>query len=311
VRCTLIYNPASGVAHTGREEQVLQAAAVLSAGGNSVAIVSTSYAGSATLQTRETIANGAEVVFACGGDGTIHEVVQGLVCESGRAAGALGIIPLGSANALARHLRISLDPRKAARQQLDGVKRKIPVGVLRQGEQTRYFVVMAGVGPDGALAYRMPRGSKAALGRFAYYSRAARLFLTTRFSPFTVQYREKDSRFVSTQRAVGVMTARVGDLGGLFSGLTDRGASIDELNLRLIVVRPPAIVSLPMWFLLGWLGLRGLNPFVETVYVSRFSCFPHRAFAPYVQADGECTGSAPVEVSLLHRALEILVPNKA
>ena len=200
MHCTLIYNPASGVAHARREEQVLQAAAVLSAGGNSVEIISTSCSGSATAQTREAVANGAEVVFACGGDGTIHEVVQGLICESGEAAGALGIIPLGSANALARHLGLSLDPCKAARQQLNGARRRIPAGVLRQGERTRYFVLMAGAGPDGALAYRLPRGSKATIGRFAYYSQAARLFLTTRFRPFTVHYRGTGSRFLVLSR---------------------------------------------------------------------------------------------------------------
>jgi len=58
--------------------------------------------------------------LACGGDGTIHEVLQCLASKTGKPTAALGIIPLGSANALARHLRLSLDPVKAALQQLQG-----------------------------------------------------------------------------------------------------------------------------------------------------------------------------------------------
>ena len=52
--------------------------------------------GSATHQAREAAAR-ADVIFACGGDGTVHEVLQGLVTETGTPACTLGIIPLGSA----------------------------------------------------------------------------------------------------------------------------------------------------------------------------------------------------------------------
>ncbi len=134
-------------------------------------------------------------MFACGGDGTVHEVLQGLVSESGARTAALGVIPLGSANALARHLGLSLDPLKAALQQVDASPREIPVGKVECGGQARYFTVMAGAGPDGALVYSLATAQKSNFGRLAYYLRAARLYATRRFDPFAVEFADAASSY--------------------------------------------------------------------------------------------------------------------
>jgi hypothetical protein len=98
-------------------------------------------------------ASGADIVFACGGDGTINEVLQGLVGTKT----ALGIVPLGTANVLSRNLGLSLDPVKALQQQLIFQPRKISVGEARYGvnedEVKRCFLVMAGAGPVAALPH--------------------------------------------------------------------------------------------------------------------------------------------------------------
>jgi len=310
VRCTLIYNPSSGIARARREEQLRRVAEVLSASGNKVELIFTTGPGSATLQAREAAGNGAEVVFACGGDGTIHEVLQGLIPKTGEPVCALGIVPMGSANALARHLRLSLDPLKAAIQQLNGVMQTIPVGVLNRGDSALYFLVMVGAGPDGALAHSVLQSTKSSLGRFAYYTRAARLFLFSRFRPFKVEYLPTGSSCVCAQLAVSVMAVRVGSLGGLFARLTDREASIHQPALQLAIVRPPAVVSLPLWFILGWLGLHRLNPFLLRASATGFSCHPSSESSPLVQADGEWIGHAPIEVSLLSAGLRIVIPKE-
>jgi diacylglycerol kinase family enzyme len=96
----LIFNPASGGGRSGREEAIARVAETLRGLGHAVETVRTWAAGSAGAQARAAADSGAEVVFACGGDGTVHEVMQGLV---GAPVAALGIVPMGSANALARH----------------------------------------------------------------------------------------------------------------------------------------------------------------------------------------------------------------
>ncbi|SPE19304.1 conserved hypothetical protein [Candidatus Sulfotelmatomonas gaucii] len=307
MHCILIYNPASGRRRNLRLRKVDEVAGALTAEGHRVEIACTAGPGSAAAQAQEAAAF-ADVIFACGGDGTVHEVLQGLVTEAGVPLCALGIIPMGSANALARHLRISHNPVVAALEQLKGSPCAVTVGRVECAGAVRYFAFIAGAGPDGALVYRLVAQQKAQLGRLAYYLRAARLFATGRFSAFEVQFTPAASASPVTRKVVSVMATRIGNLGGIFRGLTDGHASIQDSDLCLHLLHAPALVSLPLWFLSGWLGLRRLNPFHQCVRVSAFSCRALSSPAPYVEADGESLGRLPMQVSLLQNALRILVP---
>jgi diacylglycerol kinase (ATP) len=179
VRCTLIYNPISGPNRHRRAAQMSLLAEALTNLGHQPELIPTTAPGSATILAQAASNSGAETIFACGGDGTIHEVLQGLVTETAQPKPTLGIIPFGTANALARHLRLSLDPLQAMLQQIHAAPQTIPVGKLQFANQTRYFTVMAGAGPDGTLVYNLTQ--KSSLGRMAYYLHSARLFATRRF----------------------------------------------------------------------------------------------------------------------------------
>jgi YegS/Rv2252/BmrU family lipid kinase len=309
VRCVLIYNPASGRNRQIRAEKIRQISIALSALGHNVEVRPTTAPGSATIQAEEAVRSGAEVVFACGGDGTIHEILQSMVTEASEPTAALGIIPLGSANALARHMRLSLDPVDAALQEVAGTPHTIPVGKITFGDHFRYFAVMAGAGPDGALVYDLLTAQKSSLGRLAYYLRAAKLFATRRFDPFVVEYDEASSGAKLSQRAVSVMAVRVGDLGGLFSKLTGPGGTVHDAHLKLLVLGPPAALSLPLWFVSGWLNLNGHNRFLSIVDVTRVSCHPYPGSAAHFQADGECLGRIPMQITVIPKALRLLLPN--
>ncbi len=308
VRCALISNPASGTGRKDPRDRIDAVARALSAEGHSVTIELTTAPGSASSQAREAANCGADLVFACGGDGTVHEVIQGLVSEDGSPAAALGLVPVGSANALARHLRLPLDPVKAALAQIRGSERTIPVGKLECSGQTRYFTVMAGAGPDGALVYQMSAAHKGRLGRSAYYLRAAQLFATRRFHHFDVEHLEAGSEKTRATQAVALMAVRVCDLGGLFGGLTSRTASIEASELELYLLRRPAWLSLPMWFVSSWLGLQSRNPLLKHIKTAAFECTPLNEVGIHVQADGEWIGHAPFRVSIVPGALRIRVP---
>jgi len=310
VHCILIHNPAAGRKRQGRAEQLRQIVDALSSLGHPVELLATTAPGSAATQARDAVSDGAEIVFACGGDGTVHEIIQGLACESCEPSAVLGIIPLGSANALARNLRLSLAPLKAALQEIHGRPRTIPLGKVAYGGQTRYFALMAGAGPDGALVYSLLSASKSRLGRLAYYLHAARLFATSRFRAFEIEYTDAATGEANTRRAVGAMAVRVNDLGGLFSKLAGRHATIQDPNLRLLVLSPPAALSLPLWFVSGWLNLLRLDPFLRFADVTAFSCRPCSGPAPHFQADGEWLGRIPMRVSMVPNALRLLRPRR-
>ena len=95
---------------------------------------------------KKALEQGATKIIAVGGDGTINEVASVLV---GKAI-ALGIIPVGSGNGLARHLNIPLNYKKAFQKALVGATIKIDVGHINN----RPFFCTAGVGFDAAVAHR-------------------------------------------------------------------------------------------------------------------------------------------------------------
>jgi len=104
------------------------------------------------------------------------------------------------------------------------------------------------------------------------------------------------------------MAVRVGNLGGLFNHLVGRGADLLDPHLTLFLLKPPALLSLPLWFLSSWLNLRSINPFLRSIQVSRFSCLPIAGQPAHFEADGEWLGHIPIEVSLIPNALRILLP---
>ena len=311
-RATLIVNPQAG---SRRDLATLIPAMIreLERQGIVADFAKTTGPNTAAALATNAIREGADTIFACGGDGTVHEVLQGVI---GTRA-ALGVVPMGTANALARNLGLRSDPLRALSQLAGAVVAMIPVGRVeysaRNGGsefQSRYFAVLAGAGPDGALVYSLLAG-KQALGRTAYYAHAAQLFMTRRFPPFRISYRAAGSDSWQEDRAVSAMCARVGDLGGLFSKLT-RGSSIDSKSLRLSFLRPPGRVSLPSWFVSGQLGIHHRNPWLQTIEVDEFLCEPFGSDSNvHGQVDGEWIGRLPISVSLAPDALSLLIPPSA
>src|SRR5215471_2188341 len=119
-RAALFYNPLSGRRRKYRVEDVERVAAILRAGGIEVEVAPTRAASDAAAQVRMAIRDGFDTIIACGGDGTIHDVLQGL---AGHEA-ALGVIPLGTANAFAHDLRLPMNPTAAARSLLTSVRKR-------------------------------------------------------------------------------------------------------------------------------------------------------------------------------------------
>jgi diacylglycerol kinase (ATP) len=304
-RAAILYNPHSGRSR-GRLRSIEAAASALRSNSVDVTICPTDAPGSAGTQALH-LAAAHDTIFAAGGDGTIHDVAQGLAFHP---SATLAILPVGTANALARHLNLALNPAQAALQQLAYVPRTIPVGKVTfttpNGESSRYFLVMAGAGPDGALIYNMLASSKSRLGRAVYYIRAASLFLTGRFSSFAVELSTAAGQPQSTT-AVSAMVLRVGDLGGLFSPLV-RGAGLEDPSLLLTLANPPARFSLPLWFSMSWLGRRPSNRFVGSHLVQSFACGPGQSHPVQVEADGEWLGRTPMSVTLVPSALRLLLP---
>lgn len=157
-RALMLINP---VAHSlPRREALATAADWLRGQGWQVDRIHTRYAGHATELARDAVTRGYHTVIACGGDGTINDVVNGL-------AGSetwLSVIPGGTANVWAKEVGIPKDPLKAVQTIVHGVRRRIDLGQAKD----RYFLLMAGLGLDGYVINAIPPALKESLGAVAY-----------------------------------------------------------------------------------------------------------------------------------------------
>ena len=126
--------------------------------------VETGGPGEAIDLARSAAAEGCQVVVACGGDGTINEVVNGL---AGSEA-ALGVIPLGTANVWAVEMGIPRQPIEAADALADGRIRRVDLG--QAGD--RYFLLMTGIGLDAEVVKAVPPALKKRFGIAAFFIHA-------------------------------------------------------------------------------------------------------------------------------------------
>lgn len=141
MRVKVILNPA---ADKGRALQLKES---IESWGRTFAefgLALTAQPGHATELTRQAVADGYELIVAAGGDGTIHEVVNGLVRGSAGSA-ALGVIPIGSGNDFAASLQMETSLPVALQRLTEGQRRTIDLARL-EDDQGRYAIVSNAVG---------------------------------------------------------------------------------------------------------------------------------------------------------------------
>ncbi|HEX6105816.1 MAG TPA: lipid kinase [Gemmatimonadales bacterium] len=231
-------------------------------------------------------------VIVGGGDGTLHLALQGLV-ETGLP---LGIIPLGTANNLARTLGIPTDPLEACEVIAQGHRRRIDLGWVNG----RYFFTTASIGLSVRITEELSAESKRRWGPLAYALTALRVLRRTR--PFHARIAwaggTRDSRTV--QIVIG---------NGRYYGTAltvAEDATIDDASLDLY-----SLEVRHWWQLLALApalkrGRQAEKPLVESLRAQEFEVVTRRPRA--IDVDGEIGGTTPARFRVLPRALDVFVP---
>src|ERR1700733_8992266 len=167
-KAALLYNPDSGGSRGNRQAELESVTAMLRREGVEGELVLTRSPADAEAKTRVAVDAGCDTVFACGGDGTIHNIVQVLA----KTEVALAIMPMGTANALAHDLGLPMKLPAAARSALEGTTRRVALGRIEYSDlqaqpAARYFIVAAGAGVDAHLFYKLHTGTKKRMGMAA------------------------------------------------------------------------------------------------------------------------------------------------
>ena len=312
-KAILLYNPHSGGRRRDRRLADVNAArSVLQAAGVSASVASTRAAADAADQVKQAIAEGCDTVFACGGDGTVHDVLQGLV----GTRTALGIIPLGTANSLAHDLALPLSPQGAARAALTARSRRIAVGRVEYRDfagqtASRYFTVAVGAGVDAHLFYKLNPVMKRHLGMAAYLAKATRLWLTHKMEHFAVEV--SNSGQPRQAEVSQLLAVRITNFGGVLQELAP-GASLERDDLRLVLFHTRSRMAYLQYVTRGLVGAKWQVRGIELMHSSDAAC---RALTQnnsgenpriLVEADGELLGTLPAEISVVPDALDLLTP---
>ena len=243
-----------------------------------------------------TTISGDEPIFVLGGDGTVMEVV-GALAKSGRA---VGVLPGGTGNQLARLLGIPLDVSAAIRALHRSATRPLDLGRLADG---RHFAIAAGVGMDAAMIAGASPVAKRWIGVGAYVLSAVGPALAARSFPVRI---EADGKVFEREAAMA-MIANVGSvMGGRFS--LAPGASPNDGLLDLCVLSPRGLVDGAA------LALRMLRQDLRDdprwLFVQARDV---RIVAPLgvpAQADGELLATATLHAVAVPDAAQFLVPKR-
>jgi YegS/Rv2252/BmrU family lipid kinase len=311
-KVALLYNPESGGSRQ-RLRELQEALAILQGGGLEADLFPTNSREHAGDEARRAITSGADTIFACGGDGTIHNIVQVLA----NTPVALGVLPMGTANALAHDLGIPLRVPAAAKAVLHGVTRRIALGRIRctalDGTPIdRYFTIAAGVGVDAHLFYKLHSGTKQRLGMTAYYAKAWHMWFTYPMTRFAVSYTESEAGEEKQAQVTELLAVRIRNFGGAVQQLAP-GASLDRNDIRLILCHTGSRLAYLAYVTSSMLRRSWTIPGIELAHATRVMCeyVPESGTAPrriYVEADGELIGSLPAEITIEPDTLTVLGP---
>ena len=213
----------------------------------------------------------------------------------------LGVLPAGTANVLAMEMKMGGKLLRAATRLGECRPRRISVGRVTcdDGRVSRHFLLMAGVGLDAHIVYRVSGGLKARTGKFAYW--VAGWSLVGRTLPqFTV---EADGR---RHRCSFALVSKVRNYGGDFE--IARSVNLLEDEFELVLFEGRSSLRYVKYFVgLALNRLHGMKGIVDCrARQVKLSGTEDRRV--YLQIDGELAGQLPAEITIVPQALTLLVP---
>lgn len=240
---------------------------------------------------------GYDIVVAAGGDGTVHEVVNGLMAAEETARPALAIIPGGTGNDFARAVGVSKDPLTAGRLLLSGVRRRVDIGQVNE----RYFASIAGVGFDAEVAHKVNTWPKWIGGTTVYLAAILRMLATFSPVPATVTL---DGQAHAVPMFLLAAANSPWYAGGMYMAPPAR---LDDGMLEVILAgdltKLETLRVLPKVFS----GEHLKHPKVS--HTSAREIRVESEIPLWIHADGETVGRAPAVFRVIPRALDVIVPD--
>jgi len=247
----------------------------------------TDYAGHATEIAQQAVIEGIEKVIAIGGDGTVNEVARGLMGSST----ALGIVPIGSGNGLARHLKIPLKMEKAIQFAITQPSKLMDVCFLNEIP----FFCTAGVGFDAEVAHEFAKQSSRGLKTYARM--ALKSFRTYKSETYLFDNREDKTAFAIT-------FANATQYGN--NALISPKSKIDDGQIEMVILKPFPFGAAPI---IGVRLFRGTLPnsrYIQMQSGKSFSLASSKNFLIHFDGEPMTLNTNTIEVTIKNKYLNVI-----
>lgn len=287
----IIENPISG---NGRKRALLlRVISLLESAGAAVELYTTQAAGDAVKFLLSYQGN-ANVVVAAGGDGTINEVINGLLHKNI----PLGVIPTGTTNVLAKELGLSKSAKALAEVILNGVEKPVFLGLLNG----KRFSMMIGVGYDAWVVNNVNLKIKKSFGKLAYI-----ISMFKELATFGKQVFDVDIDGVKLRASSLIITQ-----GKYYAGsfVLSRRADLSKDDIQALVITTRSRLKFLFTIFALPLGLMELMPSVSSISAKKIKISTREPIMQLdvLQADGDPAGLMPAEISLEDKSVSMLVP---
>ncbi len=294
MKILLVYNPFAG---HGRAKKILpEVEAEFTKHNIEFDLQLTDYPEHATEIIKEAKFKTYDAIIAAGGDGTLFEVINGYYMNTSRKKPPLGVLPIGTGNAVARDLELHVSKWKEAIEIIAQMKpRKVDVGKFTSHGQSYYFLNILGLGFVADVT-KTAKGLKA-LGNISYSLGV--LYQMLKLKSFKLKIEldgkllERDNTFVEVSNTTYTSNFYMAPKAKIDDGLLD-------ITLLNKLSRIGLLKAFPKVFTGEHVNL----PVVETFTAKhiKITTDPPKVLTP----DGELIGITPVEIECLHHGIEVL-----
>jgi diacylglycerol kinase (ATP) len=297
-----VVNPASGNGAAGKTWAHTRELATTQ-GLDGDALV-TEEPGHAVELARGAAESGARLVVAVGGDGTINEIVNGLVA-AGRSEVELAVLPRGTGDDFARTFGIPTDVEGALAVAASGQARPVDVGLatyaIGDGTAERYFANFAGAGISGAIARRGARTSRRLGAKAAYMWATVTVFVRWSSVPMRI---ELDGQTREGPMFEVVISNGMYAAGGMKIAPDARP---DDGHFDAVLIGDVSKADFVTTFPKIYRGKHTSHPKIDVVRVSTVAVDASQPLP--VVLDGEQPGTTPARFEIVPGGLKLRVPS--